>query len=261
METLTLPAPELVRDPPTGPAALEKPVTVRLGAVRTLAGTEVNADEVRTLGVFVYRGPLGAEEIWDEAAKLWKTPAPLDTAGLSSLKPLPLSPAKDAPAPWAGTLVAMGQKDSSGAPQFQKASGGAPAYRLRPYAHAVKDGTDFAGIGAASPDLLFVSGTEQQRFTISFDTESANDAGRARLVLKNSALQPAGWVEIRAIGGQEVEIANATPSGGILARITLAASGDVRIAPAPGRQIVLEGPLEAERITYLPGGGGPRQTL
>jgi len=47
----------------------------------------------------------------------------------------------------------------------------------------------------------------------------------------------------------------------VLARVTLSADGDIHLAPAPGRQIVLDGPLEAQRISYLPQAGGARQTL
>ena len=102
---------------------------------------------------------------------------------------------------------------------------------------------------------------EHHRFGVDLDPESPTDVSRVRLRLKNSSLQQAGYLEIRAAGGQEVEIANCSTSGAVLARVTLSANGDIRLAPAPDRQIVLDGPLEAQRVSYLPQAGGVRQTL
>jgi hypothetical protein len=260
MQPLTVPAPELVFDPPAGPPELEKPVTVRLAAVRFPDGRDFSNDHVRTLGVFIYRGAVGSEEIWDEKNQVW-APSPADAVGLAALKPLPLTAAEGEPSPWKGTLVAAGQKDGAGNPRFAKAVSGTPVYRLRAFAHGVRDGVEHRGVGSPSPDLQFISATENQRFTIAFDTETAKDAQRARAVLKNSSLQPAGFLEIRAAGSQEIEIANCNASGTVLARVLISANGDIRLAPAAGRQIVLEGDLEARHVSYLPQGGGARQTL
>lgn len=259
MPPLTVPAPELVLDPPSGPAQLEKPVTIRLATVRYPDSQSVGRDDVRKLGALVYRGAIGSEEVWDEGQQRW-TGVPADEAALAALEPLPLAP-PEGDGPWSGTLIAVGQKDGAGAPRYAKAQGGVPVYRLRVLAEAVRGGVAHRGLGTPSPDLLFVSGTEQQRFAVEFDTEDAATAGRARLLLKNGALQPAGYLEIRAAGGQEVEVVNCTPSGAALARITLSADGDIHLIPAAGREIVLHGPLEAQRIAYQPQAGGARQTL
>lgn len=260
MATLTVPPPELVLDPPAGPPALEKPVVVRLAGLEYPDGQPVAADDARTLGVLVYRGTSGSEEVWDEAGGAWIT-SPADETAAAALQPLPLSPPESPGAPWTGTLVAVGQKDAAGDPRFAKAESGAPAYRLRALVIVVRGGVDYRTIGPASPDLLFVSATEQQRFAVQFDTDQASDAGLARLLLKNGALQPAGFLEIRASGGQEIEIANCSWTGAVLARVLLSADGDIHLVPAAGRQIVLEAPLEAELITYQPFGGGARKTL
>jgi hypothetical protein len=260
MPTLTIPPPELVFDPPAGPPALEKPVTVRLPALTYPDAQAVAKDDVRTLGALVYRGVLGSEEVWDEADQAW-TMAPVDQATVAALKPVPLSPPESPGGPWQGTLIAVGAKDGAGNPRFAAAEAGAPVYRLRAVAAVVRSGVEYRGLGDPSADLLFVSATEQQRFAVSFDTKQASDAGRARLLLKNSALQPAGYLEIRATGGQEVEIANCTWSGVVLARVTLSADGDIHLVPAAGRQIILDAPLEAGEITYQPHAGGPRLTL
>jgi hypothetical protein len=260
MQPLTVPEAQLVFDPPGGPPPLEKPVIVRAAAIRFPDGQDVTNDDVRTLGAFVYRGAPGSEEVWDEKARQW-TAAPADASALAALKPLPLTAADGEPEPWKGTLVAAGQKDAAGNPQFAKAEAGSPVYRLRVFAHAVRDGVEHRALGGASPDLQFVSATENTRFAVTFDTGQATDATTARLLLKQGSLAPAGYLEIRATGGQELELANCDSSGAVLARVTLAANGDIRLAPASGRNIVLDGPLEAGRITYQPHGGGARQTL
>lgn len=258
--TLTLPAPEIVFDPPGGPAAIEKPVKIRLASVQTSTGDPITETDVRTIGAFLFRGPLGAEEIWDEAANSWTGPAPLDSEAIAALKPLGFAAEQGTPA-WTGTLVAAGQKDAAGNPRFAKAIGGAPVYRLRAFASAVQGGQAQRGLSGPSLDIAFVSLSDTQRFTIVLDPDDAATAERARFVLRNGSLQPAGYVEIRATGGQEVEIANCGAGGAVLARITLANNGDIRLAPAAGGSIVLDGPLEAQRVSYMPQGGGARQAL
>jgi hypothetical protein len=260
MTTLTVPPPELAFDPPGGPPALETPIALRLSGVQYPDGADLRVEDARVIGVLVYRGTAGSEEVWDEALQVWTSP-PTDEAELPALKPLPFSPPTGPGLPWTGTFIAAGQKDGTGNPRFSKGEGGTPVYRLRAFAAAARDGVGYQGVSAPTTDLLFVSTTEQQRFAVEFDTGQASDAGRARLFLKNGALQPAGYLEIRATGGQEVEIANCTGFGAALARVTLSADGDIHLVPASGRQIVLEAPLDAQQITYQPQGGGPRQTL
>jgi hypothetical protein len=260
MPSLTVPPPVLVLDPPAGPPALEKPVTVVLSGLAYPDALAVAPNEARGIGALIYRGVGGSEEVWDEANGTWVA-APVDEGAIAALAPLPFAPPTTPGGPWIGTLIAVGQEDATGNPRFEKAVVGVPAYRLRAVATAVRDGEAFSGISGPTGDLLFISSTEQQRFAVEFDTGQASDAGRARLFLKNAALQPAGYVEIRAAGGQEIEIANCTWSGTPLARMTLSSDGDIHLTPASGRRIVLEAPLEAEEITYQPQGGGPRQTL
>jgi hypothetical protein len=260
MSTLTVPAPLLVLDPPPGPPALEKPISLMLLGAHYPDLQEVAAADVRTLGILVYRGTGGSEEVWDETSGSWAL-APTDESAISALTPLPMSPPKAPGEPWTGTFIAAGQTDAAGNPRFEKAQAGVPAYRLRAVAAAVRDGAEYRGISDPSADLLFVSATDEQRLAVEFDTGRASDAGWARLLLRNAALQRAGYLEIRAAGGQEIELVNCTPSGAVLARVTLTANGDIHLVPAAGRQIALDGPLEAGEITYQPHGGGARQTL
>jgi hypothetical protein len=169
----------------------------------------------------------------------------------------PASPA----APWTGMLVAFGQKDANGGARFNAAANGAPVYRLRGVLQVARDGAVLSGVGGPSADILFASSAERQRFRITFDTQDAASARRARLYLQDAGLRQAGYVEIRASGGREVEIASCDASGGVRARVTLTDDGDIHLAPAAGRSIVLDGPLEAQRVRFQPAGGGSRQTL
>lgn len=260
MQPLQVSAPELVLASPDAAPALEQPVGLRLASPRYLDGGEVAPQELRVVGAFVYRGPPGAEELWDEAARAWSTP-PTDEARLAELVPLALSPAASGAAPWTGTLVAIGATDHAGAPRFAKAVGGAPAYRVRAFARALRAGVEHGALGPPSPDLRFVTATEGQRFRVLFDTGRASDAGSARIVLVDGAGRAAGQLEIRAAGAREVEIASCGPGGDPLALLTWTSEGDLRLAPAPGRRIVLAGPLEAQELSYLPAGGGARRWL
>jgi hypothetical protein len=260
MTSLTVPPPVLVLDPPGGPAALEKPVTVQLAGLAYPDATAVASDDVRIAGALVYRGTAGSEEVWDEAAKAWVA-APVDIGAVAALTALPLSPPATPGDAWTGTLVAVGQTDSVGSPRFDKAVGGVPVYRLRAIATAVRTGVTHRGLSDPSPDLWFVSVADQQRFAVEFDTGHAADAGSAQLVFKDASLASAGYLEIRAAGGHEIEIASTTGMGTPLARITLTSDGDIHVVPAPGRRIVLDGPLDAGEVTYQPSGGGARSTL
>ena len=257
---LTLPAVQLLTDPPAGPASLERPVTLKLGPLSFPDGQPLRQDDTRKIGAFVYRAQGGAEQIWNEGERNW-TSAPADLAVLATLTPLPLQYKDGDPAPWQGLLVAAGQTDQGGAPRYAKAQNGAPAYRLRAFVRAARDGADYVGLGPPSADLQLVSLAESQRFAVRLDTGDAQNCRQVRLMLKNGALSEAGYVEIRSNGGHEVEIANCGAGGAVKARIVLLDNGDIRLEPASGRNIVLGGNLEAERITYQPHNGAGRQTL
>jgi hypothetical protein len=258
MATLSIPAPSLVLDPPTGPAALEKPVTFRIGAATLMTGEAVPTEEMVKVGAFLFRGSTGSEEIWDEAAKGW-TPSPLlDPASLASWPSLGLAPDHDAPT-WTGTLVATGQKDAAGQDKIIAATGGVPLYRLRVIASARHAGADQLGLSPASPDFAFFSQASKTRFGVTLDPNDAMSAERVRLMLRDSNLQPTGYIEIRSTGGREVEIANIASSGATLARILLADDGSIRLSPAAGQAILLDGRLDADEVTYM--SGGVRHTL
>lgn len=257
---LTLPAPILATDPPAGPPSLEKPVTLKLGPLTFPDGQPLQQDDTRKIGVFVYRSSGSGEEIWNDSEQNW-TAVPADPAALGALTALPLLFKAGDPAPWQGLLVAAGQKDKGGGPRYITAQNGAPAYRVRAFVQARQNGVEHIGLGPQSPDLHFVSLADSQRFAVQLDTGDAQNCQEVKLMLKNSALNAAGYLQIRTTGGQEVVIANCTPGGAPHARITLMDNGDIRLEPASGRNIVLAGTLEAERINYQPAGGAGRQTL
>ena len=250
MIALPLPDPQLGWAP-AGPAQLEQPVEVRLPALPYPDGTEaVEADALR-IGAYVHRFDAAGERVWDEKAQSW-----IDVpADLAALQPVPFIYKAGDPLPWQGTLIAIGMQDKDKQPRFAKAAGGAPIYRLRAYAHFKTADAEYQGLSAYSAPLAFVSGLENLPFSIEMlpDPQAPQ---RVSIKLKNAALAPAGYLEIRAAGGQEVEIANCSASGAKLAEVLLAADGSIRLKPASGQKIVLEGDLLAQRIRYQPDSGG-----
>jgi hypothetical protein len=261
MSPLTVPVPTVTLDPPGGPAELETPVPVALGPVLCADGSPVTMNDVRKLGVLLYRVAVagGPDEIWNDAAKTWQAP-PADPG---SLAPVPLLFKDGAPQPWQGTLVAIGQKDAGGRERIAAASGGVPRYRLRAVAEAARADGAHAGLGPFSPEWLFAKAADKMRFAVTFDTPdtTAKQATVARLQLKSAALSPAGYVEIRAAGANAVEIAGCDAGGTPLATIVLTPAGEIRLRPAAGQRVVVDGDLETETILYRPSGGGPKHLL
>ena len=50
-------------------------------------------------------------------------------------------------------------------------------------------------------------------------------------------------------------------TGSPRAAVTLEADGDIRLSPVAGRNVVITGDLEVERVRYLPASGLPKKTL
>jgi hypothetical protein len=254
---LTLPALQL--EPAAGPWPLEQPVELRLPAF-TLDGAAVTQDMVRSIGAFAYRQAGGGEELWNEQQARWQ-PAPAAADALDALLPVPLSFKADADPPWQGTWIAIGLKDQAGALRFVKASGGMPRYRLRPFALLEREGRRERALGEPTGWVSFSSLADSQRFSVAIDPDSAQEAESARFVLKNAALAPAGWLEVRASGGrQEVEIVKCNANGAPVSSVLLADDGSIRLRPGGSAPIVLDGDLEAQHVSYL-AGNGSRVTL
>ena len=264
MASLTVPVPALQYEPAGPVARLEKPVQVKLGAPTHADGQAATQAELKKIGAFVYRTATGggSEEIWNDTGQAWK-PTVTDAAALAALTPVVFAFKAGDPQPWQGVLVAAGQKDQAGAPRYAKAVNGAPVYRLRAFAQFEHAGAVAQGLSAPSVDLSFVSASENQRFKISFDTETADDCTLARIQLKNAGLVTTGFIELRvnAPGGPELEIARCDAAGLALASVLLNAAGDIELRPAAGRKVIVQGDLEAGHIRYLPAGGAARQDL
>jgi hypothetical protein len=160
-----------------------------------------------------------------------------------------------------GVLVAAGQKDSIGGDRFKTTTTGTPTYRLRAFARSQRQEVEYFGLSDPTNGFTFVRERDKQRFLVDLDPNDPHECKSATILLKNSSLRKAGFIEIRAATGQEVEIANCAPDGTVRATIVLEQNGDIRLRPSSGRRIVLDGPLDAGLVSYQPLGGGPRLTL
>jgi len=234
---------------PSSTAALETPLVATLAAPRLADGSVVSAADIASIGVLSFRGTPGLAEVWDEERKIWQVVAADNE--LLQLKPLSAAP-KDGS--WQATIVGIGQKDSAGADVYAAASGGAPQYFLRALAKSKSAGHQDTGLSPASAPFTFTSSLAKSRYTVAFDTPHTmpDAAHKARLMLKGEAMQPAGYVEIRALPSFEVEIANCDLSGNALAKVLLQSNGDIRLIPASGQRVVIDGDVETGRILYAP---------
>jgi hypothetical protein len=259
MASLTIQSPQWQFDPAGPSAQLEKPVTVMLPPVTFADGQPAKQDQLQKIGAFVYRTKAGVEELWDETQQAWR-PSITDLATLAAMTPIPLAFKDGQPQPWQGVLVAAGQKDKAGAPRFAKAVNGNPVYRVRALAQFKRNGALAQALSAPSAALTFISATENQRFAITLDTETAADCTVARLQLKTSSLQPAAYIELRA-SGPELEIVNCDGGGQPRARVVLNAAGDIELHPLAGRRVIVDGDLEINHLFYVPHNGSVKEEL
>jgi hypothetical protein len=208
--------------------------------------------------VLAFRGTPGSAQVWDDGQKIWRAAA--SDNDLVGLKPLAAAP-KDGS--WQTTIVAIGQQDSAGADVYTAASGGAPQYFLRAVATTKHGGNRDSGLSAASAPFSFTSSAAQLRYTLAFDRPDTKPdaAHKARMTLKSDAMQPAGYIEIRALPSFEVEIANCDSTGNALATVRLQSNGDIHLIPASGQRVVIDGDAETGRILYAPAGGGAKLWL
>jgi hypothetical protein len=237
----------------TGLAVLEKPVNVSVGAV-TLDGKILGPDGLATFAFYVYRraAPGAAFDIWDDATSAWTSE--LDT-GIER-KPTQLAYQQDKPDPWSGIIVGAGGRDAEGRPQFEKALGGYPLYSVRAFFETTDHSE--AMLSGGSDNFAFVGGSDKNLIVMGpGDDEELDKATEGRLLLKNTSLQTIGRLIIeRDAPGAEVTLDNAAG-----ASIVMHPDGRIEITPASGQRVVVAGDLETERVTYLPAGGGAKQTL
>jgi hypothetical protein len=247
MAMIVVPAPTLQFDAAApGLATLEKPVTVVSKAVALPDGTAVSDQLVPlTAGFFLYRQSpsSAAAQIWNPDQKLWQTATDSLAA---TLKPKPLAYQKDQPA-WQGVFVAAGEKGAVEA--------GVNSYSFRTWFQAPFAGSIISGLSAPSPGLRFVAAVDAAQAGVKL--QSPETATEIQIFLRDSNKQLIGSIRLSNESGHaRIEISN---SVGAAVRIT--PQGDIEIQPASGHNIVLQGPLMAQNINYLPRGGGSAQWL
>jgi hypothetical protein len=253
----TVPAPTLA----STAAPMAKPLIITLADVKFADSSVATETDVTSAGILVFRGNPGAGELWDEAQKAWRA-APGDDE-LKSAKPVIAVFKQGASPSWQATLVAVGQKDASDADAYKMAENGTPSYFARGLVKTKRGGVEETTLGPASVPFTFVDANANSRFTTQFDSPSTkpDEAHKVRMQLKGDGLQAAGYLEIRAQPNFEVEIANCDAGGNVLAKVLLVASGDIRLAPAAGARVIVDGDVEANRVMYVPSGGGAKHWL
>jgi hypothetical protein len=256
---LLVPAPALAFKAVGGVfAPIEGAVAISFATVRFPDGTFMAPEEYIAADALLTRlaAPGAPADIWDPAVTAWRPASGVD---LTRVHGVPLAPPKTAADSWQGMLVS--QKDASGGPQLQPSSFHFPQYRLRGSFRAKRDSVEAFGLGPESSPIEFASAAAKARFGADL-TPDIDGATRARVILRNSAAQPAGVLDIDASAGNTViTLENFDPFGGTLASVTLGADGTIRLKPQPGKKVVIDGDFEADGIRYLPSGGGAKQDL
>jgi hypothetical protein len=271
MPDLSVPSPDTAFEAPfpetTPPltALLEKPVEVHCVGAFYPDAAPFQPQSLGQAGFFVYRQSYNAAamEIWDEDGKQW---LPDPGGALNGLKPKAFAYKEGEPFPWQSVLVAAGQKDASGADQFEKSNGGYPRYFFRAYFANDPDrdifGEQWSGLSTPSLAHVFLGSKDMQKAGLKvgpFDDATPENAGEITLFMKNGALEEAGQVVIRDMGnGTEIVIYNAnypdeyshtvTPN----ARIYLTTGGFIEIQPGPGASVIINGPVQCGQIYYQP---------
>jgi hypothetical protein len=260
--SLAVPAPTLAYKGLTGGyAPLEDVVTVRFDAVQFPDGSALGPDELRAGYALLSRvaSTGGAPEFWDAAGGTWR---PANAVDLTQLSGIPLLPPKSGTAPWEGLVIAIGQQDAAGAPQYAPATAHFPQYRLRGLFRAQHNGTDAFGLGPDSPSIEFASTADAARFGVELAPSAPMDATRVRIALRNGARQVVGLIEIDASSGNAaVTIGNFDTLGTPLASFTLQSDGSIALTPLALKGVVIAGDVETERITYRPKLGGAKVVL
>ncbi|HEU5407730.1 MAG TPA: hypothetical protein VFU48_08170 [Nitrospira sp.] len=256
---LLVPTPTLDFKPiDAGLAMLEKPIEVRCATVTFPDASRFEQGNLGTAGFFIYR-QLGAvpAEVWNDEDKLWE---PDPGSGVIGLKPKALIFKEGDPVPWRAPVVAAGQKDKNDQDQFRKAAPLFPQYFFRAYFAATRNGDSYSGLSGATSPIRFISALDAIRAGVKVgDGETPENATEVSLFLRDASRQFIGTIQIFSDSGSaRIEISN-RDSGAQKAVIRMLANGDVEIRPAAGRNIIMDGPIHADRIFYQPSdpGGAP----
>lgn len=230
MPTLTVPAPTLAFEPAApGVAMLEKPIELRSAPVTLPDGTALGPAGLAATGFLLYRraAPAVAPDVWDDAARSWKSTAAVGAAGL---QPFPFAFLPDEPQPWFNVVVAAGQKDAGGADRFARAVLGYPRYFFRTHFVPRDDGAAAAS-SAPTAELQFVGVADTVRAGIAAGPgETLENATELHLFLRNAALQLVGAASIYNEGGQaRLELAKYDGAAAPVARLALGADGRITL--------------------------------
>lgn len=252
MPGLVVPTPTLKFEAvAAGVAPLEKPLEVRTAKVLLPDGSEFAQTNLGTAGFFVYRKPSAATtELWNEDAKEWQTdPGP----AVSGLKPKPLIFKDGDPIPWQAPLVAAGQKDKNEKDQFKKAKFGFPVYFFRAFFSATLNAVPVSGLSNPSAAVSFVSALDAIRAGVAIgEDETPKDATEITVFLRDAGLKTLGSLVIRAEGtSARLELSNSV-GGAQRAVLRILANGDLEIHPGGGGNVIVDGPLLADRVFYQP---------
>ncbi len=232
-------------------APLEKPVEVRTPPVTLPDGSDFAQTNLGTAGFFVYRKlSAAATEFWNEDAKQWQIdPGP----AVTNFKPKPLIFKEGDSLPWQAPMVAAGAKDKNDADQFKKAKFGFPVYFFRAFFSTTLNQSTVSGLSNPSASIGFVSALDAIRAGVTVgEDETPKDATEITVFLRDASLKTLGSVLIRAEGSSaRVEISNSV-GGAQRAVLRILPNGDIEIRPGGGGNLIVGGPLLADRVFYQP---------
>lgn len=244
MAGLSVPQPTLDYQPMTpGLAPFDAKIEVRCGPAVFPDGASFGVGNLGTAGFFVYRqSAAGAPvEVFDEAAKQW---AP-DSGGAPLGQPRSFAPQQGGA--WGMPLVPVGESSI-----FAAAAPGAifPQYRFRAYFSAPASAGAPWGLSAPSDAVALVRFEDKIQAGLGMGAQQTPmNATRVRVFLR-SGLAEVGHFEIRGnTTPPEVEVANLDAAGIVRARILLLPDGTIRLTPAAGRPVVVDGALEVQSLT------------
>ena len=206
MPTLTVPAPDLVLDPPAGPPALEKPVNVRLAAPRAIPTAAASPESTsRRSACSSTAAPAAHEEVWDEASEVWTRRAGSMSRRLAAAHAAsPVRPAPGRPGgPWDGHR--WSRPDRRTPPGAALREGRREARRrtgFAPSRTAARDGRGTSGVSGAVRRTCCSSARPSAALAVAFDTETPQTPNSARLLLKNAASRRPATSRSAPRGGQ-----------------------------------------------------------
>ncbi len=253
--SLTVPKPTLTGElAADGHTKQAKPIEVVCGAVSLPGGQGLELANAARFGFLIYRAGPGPLEVWDPAGRVWRNGA--STApGTVELKPL----LRQNDGSWKGTLVAIGEKDATGADVFSVDTGaGMPRYMVRCYFAARQPADE--GVSDWSDPILLAGLDTGFRVGVASDPKAPESARQITVFAKDAALSTRAHVTLYSEDPTRRLELSALTAGGTV-RILIRMDGSIALEPAPGRSVVIAGDIDVGRVFYQPVGGQPKQYL